>query len=288
MKLSSIGIFTVMLICASCGGKRQAEVSDSDILLQVNDSVLYLHDVVSRIPAGLSEEDSLEMFDRIVEAWTEVNVLEGVAKENVIDLNRIDRMVATYRSRLIVDEYLRLMEEASAGKVSGEEIKEYYESNKEDLITSGPLIKGIYIKTSEEDESLPDLRRWMQTAIPSSLDNIEKFGLKQANQYEYFMDKWIDWHALADQIPYRFYDGDAFLSTTKDFETSYEGSVYLLHISDYLPSGSNMPYDYAHRKISERLNSQKRVEYRNNLKRTIYRDAIKKGILKPGSYNPIK
>ncbi len=36
-----------------------------------------------------------------------------------------------------------------------------------------------------------------------AVDNIEKHGLKQASQYEYFMDTWQEWNRVADQIPYK-------------------------------------------------------------------------------------
>lgn len=274
------------MVFQSCGGKpSNTEVGDA--LVSVNDSVLKIQDVERKIPSGLSETDSAELFSEIVERWIESNVLEEVARENVIDLERIDKMAEEYRNRLIVDEYIRRMDDSRNVHVEEKEIKAYYEGHKKDLVLTAPLIKGIYIKTSENAPELANLRRWMMTATDSSVDNIEKFGMHQASQYEYFGDRWVDFSAVADQIPYRFYDADAFLKTTVDFETEYEGSVYLLHISDYLPSGSEMPYQYAAGLISETLSGEKRRFFRENLKKSIYKKAIKDGVLKGGLYDPV-
>lgn len=287
MKLIPLALIVSLSIAISGCAPHASGEKDSDTLVSVKDSMLKIQDVERRIPSGLSEVDSAELFSEIVERWIESHVLEEVARENVMDLERFDRMAEEYRNRLIVDEYIRRMEESHRINVDEGEIKKYYEANKEDLILNAPVIKGIYIKTSEEAPELANLRRWMMTATDSSVDNIEKFGMHQASQYEYFGDRWVDFNAVADQIPYRFYDADAFLKTTVDFETSYEGSVYLLHISDYLPSGSVMPYEYASTLIAETMRGEKRKAYRDNLRKSIYRKAIKDGVMTPGLYDPM-
>lgn len=87
---------------------------------------------------------------------------------------------------------------------------------------------------------------------------------------------------ITDQIPYRFYDADAFVRSTRNFETSDAGSVYLLHISEYLPSGSEMPYEFARLKIREILRTADMAAVRERLMSEIYTRQIKEGTLRPG------
>lgn len=276
-----------MLAAGSACKHDAAPAPQEDVLVAVGDSSLTLRDVQLRIPSGLSEEDSVEMFNSIVERWVRRMMLSDVASENVEEFENINRLAEDYRDNLIIERYLRSKVKEAPG-VSDRDIRTYYEEHAEELKLSQPLVKGIYIKVADSEENLADIRRWMAAASPAAVDKIEKSGLRQASQYEYFKDNWIEWDEVADQIPYRFYDADAFLSATKDFETSYSGSTYLLHIYEYLPSGSPMPFEYASGIIAEILGKQGKASYRMNLLSSLYAKGVRDGVLKPGLYDPVK
>ncbi len=171
-------------------------------------------------------------------------MLSDLASDNIADLEKIDRMAEDYRNNLIIERYLR-SKQGEIPAVSEQSVKMYYAEHGSEMKLSAPIIKGIYIKVADSEERLGDIRKWMSSPTSSAIDNIEKYGLRQASQYEYFKDEWLDWADVAEQIPYRFYDADAFLGSARDFETSYGGSTYILHVFDYLPTGSVMPYEYA-------------------------------------------
>ena len=80
----------------------------------------------------------------------------------------------------------------------------------------------------------------------------------------------------------------AFLGSARDFETSYGGSTYILHVFDYLPTGSVMPYEYASRRIADMMEREKKADYRIRLLTSLYSKSIEEGRLKPGLYDPIK
>lgn len=283
-------ISVVLAFCAllgGCGSPNRETVAEEEILVEIGDSALTMRDVIVRIPSGLSEEDSTELFNSIVERWVRTMMLSDVAEENVADLEKINRLAEDYRNSLIIERYLRSKQE-EASSASEQDVKDYYALHGEEMTLEAPLVKGIYIKVSDSEERLGDIRRWMASATSSSIDNIEKFGLRHASQYEYFKDTWIDWNEMAEQIPYRFYDADAFLSTTKDFETTYGGSTYILHIFDYVPSGNVMPFEYASKRISDIIDRERKSDYRQRLLTSLYSKGIKEGKLKPGLYDPVK
>lgn len=286
------GIITIGLslllagvMSTGCKSKAPETPADDKVLLEIGDSALTVRDVVRLIPAGMTVEDSIEMFNSLTERWMRTMMLSELAQENVTDLARINRMAEDYRNSLIIDRYLRAKQEES-GEVSDQSIKSYYAEHGSEMKLEAPLVKGVYLKISESEEKIGDIRKWIASAKPKDIDNIEKNGLRHASQYEYFEDRWIDWNDVAEQIPYRFYDADAFLKSTKDFETTYGGSTYLLHISHYIPSGEVMPYDYAKGKIREMLMREKKSDYRQQLLKSLYRKGIEDGTLKPGLYDP--
>lgn len=287
MKLKRVYIICSLIMAFGCVRHKSAVETGDDILVTVGDSSLTTGMVLSRLPAGLSPEDSVEFVEETINRWVRYMVLSGVARENLEEADEIERMVEDYRNRLIISRYLARMDGSRNSSPDEKEIKEYYSVHGEEFILQAPLIKGVFVKVTDTDERLGDLKRWMSTATDETVDNIEKYGLRQAMQYEYFDDRWIEWGRIAELIPYRFYDADAFVKSTRDFETSYRGITYLLHISDYLPSGEKMPYEYASEKIRDILSRRNSSDYRSWLLREIYKKKIRDGVLKPFGYDPV-
>lgn len=272
----------------SCGSSHSTPATERNVLVSVGDSALDMADVVRRIPAGLDEEDSIQMFHNIVDSWVNALVLTKVAERNIIDMQRIDRMVEDYRNNLIINEYLKLMSERSNLDIKEQAIKDYYDSHMKDFVLSQPLVKGAFVRVDENDSELPNLRKWLADFSDESFDKIERAGLRHATAYEYFGDEWHEWSELADRIPYRFFDADAFVNSTVDFETSTDGSVYMIHISDHISSGNVMPYEYARLKIMEMMRVAEINTSRSRLKADMYRRMINDGTLRPGLYDPVK
>ncbi len=282
-------IICVLSSIANTGCNKKAPAADKndDVLLAVGDSALYFIDVQRQIPSGLNPQDSIALFNSIVENWLKGMIMKDIATSNIENFDKINKLTEEYRNNLIIEQYLKTKEE-EIEHVSTSEIKNYYDIHKESLHLSYPLIKGIFIKISDSDDSYQSIRKWIFNGNSSSIDNIEKHGLKSAAQYELFKDHWIDWNEIADEIPYRFYDADAFLESTKNFETSYGGWTYLLHIYDYTPSGTEIPEEYANKLISEILRKEKITLLRKDLLISLYKQGLKEKKITPGLYDPIK
>lgn len=290
---SNIKLFLTLIllmpyVLMSCGSPKKSAQQQKNVLVAVGDSVLTLEDVMQRMPSGLPREDSIALFEKIVDDWVRDLTLADYAQKNISDVDKIDRMVDSYRNNLIINEYLNSMTESNRSELSEERIKNYYDASHQSMILEQPLVRGLFLKVATNDESLPNLRQWLNNLTDDNLDKIEKSGLRRALQYKYFKDEWVEWNVISEQIPYRFFDSEAFLNSTKLFETEDNGSIYLLRITDYIPAGKEMPYEYAKLKIADILRQTSDAAYRKNLINEIYRRQIKEGVLKPGSYNPVK
>lgn len=254
-------------------------------LVTVGDTTLTLHHVLEKIPDGVTAADSATLFAGIVETWMQDALLRQVASENMVDMEKIDRMTREYRERLIVNEYMHRMQIGRTPAVEESKVKAYYQAHGAEMQLEHPLVQGIYIKVDADADHLSDLRRWMRSATPQSVDNIEKYGLTGALHYDYFKDRWVDWQQLAESIPYRFGNPDEFVSTHRDFETTVNGSTYILHISRYLNSGQVMPYDFASNIIRESLQQEDREAYGRQLLSELTERARAEGRLKTPGYD---
>ncbi len=283
-----LSVAAVACFAAGCKREKTASVGGDVALLSVGDTTLYLASVVRQIPQGLAEADSIAMFSSIVDSWIQDVLLIEMAADNLPDLDRIERMVSDYRNRLIMMEYRKRMKHDSRRKISDDEVKRYYEAHADDMRLEHPVVKGIYIKLPSDADRLENVRQWVFSATRESIDKLEKYGLKGAIQYDWFGDRWVDWEMIAAQIPYRFYDADAFVESTVNFETEYNGSTYILHISEYLKSGDVMPYQFAVEQIREALSEKELAESDRKLMQSLFSKAVSDGTLRSEAYDPVK
>lgn len=286
-KILKSSILAVIVTLSSCSSNPIVNQDNSDILVSVGDSSLTVNDVLMRMPSGLAPADSIDLFNRIVEEWIRDLVLPQYAEDNIADIDKIDRMVEAYRKNLIVNQYLQLMSESSKKDITDQRIKDFYNNNHQSLILEQPLVKGIFLKVNENDESLADLREWLKRFDNNAIDEIEKNEAKKAKQYKYFNDEWVEWSVIADLIPVRYQNADEFLKSNEIFEHTEKGYTYLLRVSDFIPSGSEMPLDFAKFKIAEILQSSDMISFRQKLLSDIYKTQIQKGKLVPGLFDPL-
>lgn len=286
----SFNLLTIVLFAFISIGCSKEEVgeTDDDILLVMDGKELTMQYVIERIPVGLDPADSIALFHKIVDGWIETEVLSELAATKLPDLEEIDKKVEAYRNRLIISEYLRKMKESKRQKVSQDDVKKYYEAHRKELLTETPLVKGVYIKVPSNSPGLQEIKDLIFRAGELDIDKIEKGWMETALQYDYFGSNWVDWQTLADQIPYRFYDPDAFLKSTKNFETSYNGSTYMFHIYDYLPRGSEFPYEFASDKITSMLEQLKIADFEEALVRSLVEKSLKEEKLIAVGYDPLK
>lgn len=280
-------IGSMALFGSSCGGSEKSSVEEPDALVQIGDSVLTLSAVVDRIPTGLSAEDSTTLFRAIVDDWVKEQLLSEVAMRNIANSEKIEEMVRNYRNTLIINEYRAIMKRNHRSEANDKAIREYYIANADDMLLERPLVKGIYIKIPADAQQADKVRKWVFSAGKADIDKLEKYGLKEAMQYDWFGDKWVDWQVIADQIPYRFSDPDAFVKSSTNFETEHNGSLYLLHISEALTSGDKMPFDFARDRIADILSTEADRNYDGELVRSLYEKGVREGTVKPLTYNPL-
>lgn len=285
-------LFISLFLLGGCRKSASSETEtadESDVLVQVGDSVLTMREVLVRIPSGLEEADSAALFHTIVDGWIHRLLLDDIAVANIDNLEEIDRLVADYRKKLIIAAYRKkLREQGNDRGISEKSVVDYYDQHPEEMVLQRPVIKGLYVKIPDDSKRLADVRRWMATATSDAIDNLERYGLTDAIEYSFFEDAWLDWEIPARQIPYRFDNPDEFVKNNVNFETSYGGMTYILHIKEYILSGEKMPYEVAKPVISERLEAMQGGRYEEQLIAGLYARAQREGRLKFINYKKNK
>lgn len=282
--MKHIGIIASALLAATACGRHETDAGiQSDIVAQYRDTVLRISDVVRQIPSGISASDSAELAQNIIDQWIDGFIIEDLAASQIDDLQRIDQLTQSYRRALIAESYRRKMRATGVQPVDMARVSEYYRLHRPDLRLERPLVKGLLIKAPASSRYLDDIRRWMKDGSAEACDELENVGMKETASFRYFLDRWADFDAVAGEIPYRFGDSDSFVENHTDFETEQNGTVYILHISDFRHTGSVMPEEYAAPIIEDRIKNNYLADYEKGLIKALRKTAIEKNILKEGN-----
>lgn len=280
MRSCFIFIAFVSLLSA-CGGKQP--VVDADLLVKVKDKVLTRTEVDQQIPKGISSEDSFLIAESLEKKWVKDKLVYDRAQQNLDrdEQRKIDQLVDEYRNSLIRYRYQeQLLRERLSAEFQESDKLSYYEQNQKKFILDKALIKGLFLKIPIDAPGLSEVKKWYKSSSEANLEKIEKYSIQNANIYDYFYDKWIDFNEVMDNIPLHVANANDFLKANKALEVSDSSFCYLLNISEYLPEGGVAPYDYASSQIMEMLMNQRKVEFLRKFEDELYNDAVRSGDVK--------
>lgn len=270
-------LITLLTLLGACKGRQN--IGDSDILASVDERMLRRSEVTAMIPKGITSSDSLIMAESIIKKWVKDALVYDVALNNLgEEKNEINKLVEDYRQSLVRYRYQeRLLREKLTADIRESDKLNYYEENQKKFILDKSLIKGLFLKIPIDAPGLSDVKGWYKQTNIEALEKIEKYSVQNATLYDYFYDRWVDFNEIMENIPTRVPDANLFLRTNKFVEVADSSYCYLLNISEYLPSGSVAPYDYANAQIIEMLINQRKMDFLRRFEEDLYNDAIRKG-----------
>lgn len=269
--------FFILTISALACSDKGGDIKRTPVL-EVEGKFLYQDEIDQIIPATASLIDSADIAERYIKKWvTDVLVYEN-AKRNINKLNDIEKRVEEYRKSLIINEYEQaLIKERLSGVVTEDEMKKFYETYKSQLISQENLIKGLLLIVPKNAPQIDKVREWVRLSNTKSLENIEKYSLKNAISYDYFMNNWTSFGEILKKAPFRIEDSGVFVRSTSFAETSDSTKMYILRIVSSIPTGQTEPYDLAKKKISSILLNKKKSDFIIQFENDIYKDAKEEG-----------
>lgn len=280
MRNTCIYTLVCLLLQLSYGCTETVDHRGKTPLVQIGKNFLYKEDVVSAIPPGVSLKDSAHMADRYIKNWIDDALLYIKAEGNIPDNAEIDELVRDYRKTLITHSYIeQIVSQEVEGNILDSEIEEYYNSNKEIFIAREPYIKGLYIKVPKSASGISQVRHWYKDSSERAVDNLEKYGLRNAVDYEYFYDRWRSLNEMLLRLPVKDVEKGR-IKKEKNIELSDSAFHYFLHVKEFIDEGEILPLEYAGKEIKEILMNKKRVEFITRMKEDLYNEASENNDIK--------
>ena len=279
VRTACLGFF-LLFACCACSDKQHDHRGRTP-LVEVDDNFLYHEDLQAALPKHLSGEDSVKFVERYIRTWLEETLLYEKARSNVANNDEINELVENYRKALIMHSYQRsLIEQQLSDEITDAELDAYYQKNKDLFKAESSLIKGLFIKVPLKAPHLAQVRRWYKTETREAVEHLEKYSLQNAVKYEYFYDTWAPVSEILDWIPLEVANPEEYLNKNRHVELKDTAFHYFLNVSDFLPAGEQVPFEFARQQVKEMLLNVKQVEFMKQVKADLYHQAEEKDRIK--------
>ena len=270
----------ILLFCMACS-EQQHDHKGRTPLVELDGNFLYVEDLQSALPAGLSKDDSLSFAENYIHNWVEDVLLYDKAKSNIPNNGEIDKLVDNYRKALIMHAYQQALTYQQLSKeISEQDLTDYYEKNLALFKVEHPLIKGLFIKVPLSAPQLSNVRRWYKTETQDAVEKLEKYSLQNAVKYKYFYDKWIPLSEVLDMMPLKVSNEEEYLSKNPHVELKDSAFCYFLNVSNYRSAGEQEPYEFARTQVKDMLLNMRQVEFIKKMKDDLYQSAKDKNKIK--------
>ena len=247
-------------------------------LVKVGKNYLYQEDLQMVMPVGITGKDSVAFAEEYIRNWVEDILLYKKAEGNIPDNAKINELVASYRRALIMHTFQEeLVNQEVGNAITDAEVETYYKENAAAFRAEQPYVRGLYLKVPLQAKNLSNVRSLYKKNTQEAIDKLEKYGISNAVDYDYFYDRWMPVSEISLKLPVKGLDKDAdYLNRKKNVEVKDTAFYYFLHVENFIPKGEVLPLEYAKNEIKEILINLKRVDFINKMRNDLYEQASEK------------
>lgn len=245
---------------------------------RVNDNFLYTSDIAGIVPPGALADDSARLVKRFVNSWIRKQLMISEASSKIeFDQQELERKILDYRYALMVYEYEKYYVNSALHKeVTEEEIKAYYEANKDNFELKQIIIQGIYVKVPKEAPRLNKLREFLEQDDKQDLERLKSYCYRFATDFMLDKNTWVNFEELVVNTPLMSIPNKVqWLQANEKVETSDDRYLYFLHVADYKISNQQSPLEFVRDQIETIIINKRKTELATRLEREIYEKAQK-------------
>ncbi|MCR5423731.1 MAG: hypothetical protein K6E93_03095 [Bacteroidales bacterium] len=239
---------------------------------------LYKSDLEGLVVEGMTPEDSVAIVNNYINQWVQQMVVLEKAKRNIN--NTFEKELQNYKNSLITYEYeCHIVDQLLDTSVSGQEIEDYYNANKDNFTLRTSIIRCYYIKIDKNAPQASKLEKLVKKSKPNDneISEIERLALVYGADCSLDREKWIPLSQLQTFMPVEIYNDTRFLRDNKTITVSDDKYLYLARILDYTTENQISPLDYEHDNIKAIILNRRKIDIIKNMQRDLLKKANEKG-----------
>ena len=264
-----------MLVAAISSCRLYDSLFKGDVVARAGRDVLYRSDVDALNITGFSPEDSARIVERYIVSWAKSRLLLDMAQSQLSKADRdVEAQLEEYRQQLLVYRYeQQYVEQRLDTAVTDQEYMDFYEANPASFVAHVPLMKGWYIKVSDDSPNLNPIKSIYRSRVEEDRDRLGQLCYTSAEKY-YFFEDWVGLDAVLEGTGLDVQELARVLDNRSFIEKNFLGYTYLISVDDYVPAGSLAPYEYCRERIRNHILNRRKQELIASLERNLLNDAI--------------
>lgn len=245
------------------------------LLAKVYNKSLYLSDMASMIPEGMTPEDSSLIIDAYVNRWMRDAVMMHEAERNIPkDLN-IDKLVRDYRASLIRHNYeLTMVEQSLDSVITENQLLEFYEKNQAQYQLETPIMKCQFIKIPAGTNDMNKLQLWWNSKQENDFELMKAYCERYATVFQ--LDTvWQEVKDIAAYMPPGTLTIDN-VGFKKDFTQRDNDFHYFFRLLDLVSRKEIAPLSYIQDQASKVILHKRKLGILEDQKEKMFQEALRK------------
>lgn len=261
------GLILLVFALGACADKAEEQA-----VARVGENYLYPSDISGMLPPGTGREDSIMLAGDYINKWVKQQLMIEKANENLTpDQKDVTRELEEYRNSLIIYRYKNeLVRQRMDTVVTPEQIREFYEQNRQTFLLDRCIVKAVFIKIPNDLANPSMLKEMVKDDSEEGKIELRDYCMQYAKNFEIALDNWIDFAVLNRNLPDPIDDPATFLSSYKTREMNDTNYYYLVHIHDYMLANDLAPLEFVENNIKNLILNRRKIEFLKEIENNIY------------------
>ena len=277
MKKSIFLLISVLIISCDLISLKTEKVTQHRPIATVYNKNLYKKDIEELLPKGITKKDSLVIVKGLINSWAKQQLLLAKAEENISEVNseRIEKLVNTYKKSLYINGYKeRLIKQQLDTVVNREDIKQYYQKNKENFKLNEELLQFEYIHFGKDFLDKEETIKSFKSSKEEDHEDLERH-LLNFKSYRLRDSTWVPFSYLQQKIPpFQSETKEKLLKISKYIQKEDSLGVYLVAVKNKLSKNATAPLTFVSSRIKQIILHKRKLELIREIEKTLINDAI--------------
>ncbi|WP_240723697.1 hypothetical protein [Flavobacterium sp. J27] len=269
-------IILLIVLTTSCDYFRKPK--EPLAVARVGDDFLYQKDIQNLVPKGTSKLDSIAIVETYLDRWATQKLLFNGAEINLSQekTEEYEALINQYKIDLYTKGYLeQLVFKKIDTIVTEDQIKEYYEKNKQFFKNPTELVKLRYINLVKENPKFENIKAKFTSFAAKDINYLEDLSI-QFKSYAFNDSIWVDINQVFQKIPFiNLENKEKYLVDGINYQYPDSTTVWLVKVNKVLPKDSATPLQFLRPTIKQVIINNRKLELIKTIEKEITNDAIK-------------
>ena len=268
---------STLVFLAGCGDLWRKE-PDNQPLARVGEMYLYPEDVRDLLDENLSPQDSAAFVSNLINTWATRQLLLSRARINLPEekIEEFESLISDYRAEL----YTRAYKEALVAQISDtlvgeEEMREFYESEKENFTLQEKILQLRFIELPLQFLNREEVTERLRRFEGEDLVFLDSVGV-QFKKLHFNDSLWVPVSRVIEEIaPLTYENEEEHLKNSQFFEMEDSTGVYLTKVVNVLKPNEIAPLSYIEPTIRQVLLNRRKMKHLRSLEADLIDEAIR-------------